>query len=125
MRANTLSRGDSLRYTPGMPCRFGGCCSDVARLSNPTFDSAACGVGTIVNLDGLAQSRTVRDGLELLRHLDHRGARGADENTGDGAGMLLVKPHVLFQESVPELPAFDEYGVGQLFLLALRRCAQR
>ncbi|MDZ7750112.1 MAG: hypothetical protein U5S82_00260 [Gammaproteobacteria bacterium] len=48
--------------------------------------------------------------------MDHRGTRGAEENTGDGAGMLLQKPHRFFREMVPGLGECDGYGVGQAFM---------
>ncbi len=79
---------------------------------------ASCGVGLIVDLRGRRSRGLVEDALVLLENLEHRGARGAEENTGDGAGLLIQKPHEFFRAVVPELRAFgeDEYGVGQLFL---------
>ena len=52
----------------------------------------------------------------FLCNIDHRGARGAEEKTGDGAGMLLQKPHEFFHSEIPTLGDFDSYGVGQLFV---------
>ena len=75
----------------------------------------ACGVGLIVNLGGGASHRVIADGIRILEHLDHRGARGAEEKTGDGAGILIRKPHEFFKEQLPVLEAFDGYGVGQVF----------
>ncbi|MGM0703678.1 MAG: glutamate synthase large subunit [Pseudomonadota bacterium] len=77
---------------------------------------AHCGVGALVSLRGEATHALVADGLRMLRHLDHRGARGAEENTGDGAGLLLQVPHRFFAEEVPDLPAAGAYGVAQCFL---------
>lgn len=74
-----------------------------------------CGVGVLMDLTGKKTHRTVRDALTILQNLDHRGARGAEENTGDGAGILLQKPHEFFQEVVPGLPDFDDYGVAMIF----------
>ena len=76
----------------------------------------ACGVGALVDLNGTKTHRLVEDGLRILCNLDHRGARGAEEKTGDGAGMLLQKPHEFFHAEIPFLGDFDSYGVGQLFL---------
>ena len=90
--------------------------TDWKGLGNPSSDHAACGVGAVVDLTGSVTHRTVDDGLTLLRHLDHRGARGAEEKTGDGAGMLLAKPHGFFAQVVADLPAAPDYAVGQLFL---------
>jgi glutamate synthase domain-containing protein 2/glutamate synthase domain-containing protein 1/glutamate synthase domain-containing protein 3 len=77
---------------------------------------AACGVGVLVDLEGRTSHALVTQGLELLANLDHRGARGAEEKTGDGAGMLLQKPHALFAALIPDLPPPDRYGVAQCFL---------
>jgi len=77
---------------------------------------ANCGVGVLVELDGVPSHSVVEDAFEVLENLDHRGARGAEENTGDGAGMLIQKPHRFFDAEVAGLGEFDDYGVGQLFL---------
>jgi glutamate synthase domain-containing protein 2/glutamate synthase domain-containing protein 1/glutamate synthase domain-containing protein 3 len=88
---------------------------------------AACGVGVLVDLQGRASHALVDQALELLENLDHRGARGAEEKTGDGAGMLLQKPHALFAGLIPDLPPAERYGVAQCFLPreADRRAALR
>ncbi len=85
-------------------------------LFDPTVTHAACGVGAIVDLDRRSSHAIVEDGFRLLKNLGHRGARGADPRTGDGAGMLLQKPHEYFAGEVPGLPHPDQYGVGQFFL---------
>jgi glutamate synthase (NADPH/NADH) large chain len=79
-------------------------------------DRSNCGVGVLMDLSGERSHDLVEDGFELLENLDHRGARGAEENTGDGAGMLIQKPHELFADEVPDLGPPDTYGVGQVFL---------
>jgi glutamate synthase domain-containing protein 2/glutamate synthase domain-containing protein 1/glutamate synthase domain-containing protein 3 len=76
----------------------------------------ACGVGALVDLNGTRTHQLVEDGLRILCNLDHRGARGSEEKTGDGAGMLLQKPHEFFHSEIPSLGDFDSYGVGQLFV---------
>ncbi|SDJ59912.1 glutamate synthase large subunit [Billgrantia gudaonensis] len=80
------------------------------------YGHAHCGVGALVSLRGAASHGLVADALRMLRHLDHRGARGAEENTGDGAGLLLQVPHRFFADEVPGLPAAGSYGVAQCFL---------
>jgi glutamate synthase (NADPH/NADH) large chain len=85
-------------------------------LVDPADQRSNCGVGVLVNLDGARSHDIVADGFDVLENLDHRGARGAEQNTGDGAGMLLQKPHEFFREEVDGLGGADEYGVGQLFL---------
>jgi glutamate synthase domain-containing protein 2/glutamate synthase domain-containing protein 1/glutamate synthase domain-containing protein 3 len=76
----------------------------------------ACGVGALIDLNGTKTHQLVEDGLRILCNIDHRGARGAEEKTGDGAGMLLQKPHEFFHSEIPTLGDFDSYGVGQLFM---------
>ncbi len=84
-------------------------------LGNPLRDQAACGVGLLVNLAAQPCHRVVEDALVLLSHLDHRGARGAEEGTGDGTGILLQKPHLFFQSVIPDIGDPAEYAVGQVF----------
>src|SRR5258708_4380457 len=85
-------------------------------LLSPGAMRGACGVGVLVDLNANKTHRLVRDGLRILANLDHRGARGAEEKTGDGAGMLLQKPHEFFKALIPALGEFDSYGVGMLFV---------
>ncbi|HEX2236837.1 MAG TPA: glutamate synthase large subunit [Gammaproteobacteria bacterium] len=85
-------------------------------LYRPKATHANCGVGVLVDLQGRKTHRLIEDGFRLLHNLDHRGARGAEEKTGDGAGMLIQKPHAFFAMQIAGLGEFDEYGVGQLFL---------
>ncbi|MFB6162122.1 MAG: glutamate synthase central domain-containing protein, partial [Halococcoides sp.] len=75
-----------------------------------------CGVGVLVDLEGGPSHETIEDALDLLENLDHRGARGADPDTGDGAGILLQTPHDFFASEIDGLPADGDYGVGQVFL---------
>ncbi|MFB6201551.1 MAG: glutamate synthase central domain-containing protein, partial [Halorhabdus sp.] len=86
-------------------------------LTDGSAQRSNCGVGVLMNLDGEREHGIISEGLELLENLDHRGARGAEENTGDGAGILIQKPHAFFSEEVPALGdrEFDDYGVGQVF----------
>jgi len=69
-----------------------------------------------MNLDGEKCHAMIQEGLGVLETLEHRGARGAEENTGDGAGILIQKPHTFFQDEVEGLGGPDAYGVGQFFL---------
>src|SRR6202011_4173008 len=85
-------------------------------LARSDMTRGACGVGGLVDLNGTKTHQLVEDGLRILCNLDHRGARGAEEKTGDGAGMLLQKPHDFFHGEIPTLGDFDSYGVGQLFV---------
>ncbi|WP_263792613.1 glutamate synthase large subunit [Salinibacter sp.] len=82
----------------------------------PRRERSNCGVGVLMDLNGTKSHAMVDEALGLLRRLDHRGARGAEENTGDGAGVLIQKPHAFYQDVVPRLGPADSYGVGQFFL---------
>jgi len=82
----------------------------------PRRERSNCGVGVLMDLDGEKSHATIEEGLGILDRLDHRGARGAESNTGDGAGILIQKPHAFFQDVVSGLGDEDTYGVGQLFL---------
>ncbi len=65
-------------------------------LYDPSFEHDSCGVGFACNIKGEKSNLIVRQGLEILRRLSHRGAVGADPKTGDGAGILLQIPHQFF-----------------------------
>ena len=99
---------------PGLPGKQG--------LYDPWFEHDACGVGFVVDMHGRKSHQTIADGLQILRNLDHRGASGAEINTGDGAGILIQMPHKFFAEvckssaSRITLPAAGQYGVGLIFL---------
>jgi len=70
-----------------------------------------------MDLDGGSSHSVVADGLSLVECMEHRGTTGAEENTGDGAGIMLQIPHAFYAETLPfELPAPGEYAVGSLFL---------
>ncbi len=86
-------------------------------LYDPAFEHDACGVAFVAQLSGAASHDIVAKGLTALENLDHRGATGADEAAGDGAGMLLQVPDRLFRETVEfDLPDAGAYAVGMAFL---------
>ncbi|HEX8918241.1 MAG TPA: glutamate synthase large subunit, partial [Chloroflexota bacterium] len=93
-------------------------------LYDPAFDHAACGLGFIARIDGRASHEIVEQGLEVLRNLAHRGARGSDAETGDGAGILLQLPDAFLRSACRidgiELPPNGGYAVGAVFLSADR-----
>ena len=64
-------------------------------LYNPKYERDACGIGFVVNIKGEKSNQIVKMALESLVCLDHRGARGAEDNTGDGAGVLMQIRSVL------------------------------
>lgn len=82
-------------------------------LADPTDERSNCGVGVVMDLDG-GTGGIVADGLELLSNLEHRGTTGAEEATGDGAGVLLQRPDDFFKDVLDcELP--ESYAVGSFF----------
>ena len=89
-------------------------------LYDPQFEHDACGLGFVVNMKGKKSHQLVSDALKILVNLDHRGACGAEPNTGDGAGILIQVPHEFLAAEAAKLgfklPAAGQYGVGQLFL---------
>ncbi len=86
-------------------------------LYDPRYEHDGCGVALVARLDGTASHETIRRGLTSLSCMEHRGAEGADADTGDGAGILLQLPHRLFREEAGfELPEPGRYAVAVLFL---------
>ncbi|WP_375431733.1 glutamate synthase large subunit [uncultured Friedmanniella sp.] len=86
-------------------------------LYDPTFEHDACGVAFVATLTGIASHTIVRQGLEALRNLDHRGATGSDPLTGDGAGILMQIPDAFLRDEVDfALPEAGTYAVGLAFL---------
>jgi glutamate synthase (NADPH) large chain len=89
-------------------------------LYDPRFEHDACGVGLVVDVEGRKSNQIVRHGVQVLENLAHRGACGCEENTGDGAGILLQIPDVFLRNTTSSLgitlPAPDDYGVGMVFL---------
>ncbi|WP_427017296.1 glutamate synthase large subunit [Pseudarthrobacter sp. P1] len=88
-------------------------------LYNPDAEKDACGLAIIATLRGEPGHDIVASALTALRNLEHRGAVGADEGTGDGAGLLTQVPDEFFRAVVDfELPAAGSYAVGTAFLPA-------
>ncbi|WP_244833614.1 glutamate synthase large subunit [Clostridium sp. BJN0001] len=89
-------------------------------LYNSNLEHDACGIGTIVNIDGKVSHAVLSDCLTILERLKHRGGTGADENTGDGAGILFNIPHRFFKEELLSkgitLPEMQDYAVAMTFM---------
>ncbi len=89
-------------------------------LYDPRHEHDACGIGFVAHIKGRRSHGIVRDALEMLGCLDHRGARGAEPDTGDGAGLLLQIPDRFFRETLDAqdvvLPEPGAYGVGMVYL---------
>ena len=86
-------------------------------LYDPSYEHDACGVAMVARLSGDPCHETVQRAVVALENLEHRGAAGADPNTGDGAGMLLQLPDELLRGVVgDDLPPPGRYGVAVCFL---------
>jgi glutamate synthase (NADPH/NADH) large chain len=88
-------------------------------LYRPEFEHDACGVAFVVDMHGRRSHDIIRKGLASLCHLEHRGASGAESNTGDGAGILIQVPDAFYRSEVGfELPDAGAYATGIAFLPA-------
>ena len=100
------------RNLPGIPAKQG--------LYDPAFEHDSCGIGFVVNIKGKPSHQIVTQALTVLENLDHRGACGCEENTGDGAGILFQVPHAFLQAVCADigiqLPPPGRYGVGMVYL---------
>jgi len=89
-------------------------------LYDPRHEHDACGMGFVADVAGRRSHGIVVKGMQVLRNLEHRGARGCEEDTGDGAGLLAQLPHRFFAKELEALgiepPSPGEYGVGMVFL---------
>ena len=105
----------------GLPAKQG--------LYDPRFEHDACGVGFVVNIKGVQSHEIVEQALTVLQNLDHRGACGCEENTGDGAGILMQIPHAFLKDACAglgfQLPDPGEYGVGMIFSIDHREQRQQ
>lgn len=85
-------------------------------LYNAEYEHDACGVGMVVNIHGNKSHELVDNALRVLENMRHRGAEGADNKTGDGAGILLQIPHeFILLQGIP-VPEKGKYGTGLVFL---------
>lgn len=89
-------------------------------LYDPQFEHDSCGVGFVCNIKGKKSHEIIKHGLKVLHRLSHRGAVGADPNTGDGAGILIQTPHQFLVKECSKieisLPDVGMYGTGLVFL---------
>ncbi|NJN48058.1 MAG: glutamate synthase subunit alpha, partial [Candidatus Competibacteraceae bacterium] len=89
-------------------------------LYDPRYEHDACGIGFVANITNRQSHAIVRQGLEILNNLNHRGAVGADPLAGDGAGIQIQIPDKLLREECATqgitLPAPGHYAVGMVFL---------
>nr|WP_121272821.1 glutamate synthase large subunit [Pedobacter schmidteae] len=89
-------------------------------LYDQRFEHDACGIGFVAHIKGRKSQQIISDAITILENLDHRGAVGAEINTGDGAGIMIQIPHeFLYDECLKigfSLNESGDYGVGMLFL---------
>ena len=98
-----------MAYALGTPTQQG--------LYDPSFEHDACGVAMIATLNRKPTHEIVQAGLEALRNMEHRGASGAEVNSGDGAGILIQIPDRFLRDVVGfELPAAGHYATGIAFI---------
>ena len=88
----------------------------ISGLYNAAYEHDACGVGMVVNIHGNKSHELVDNALRVLENMRHRGAEGADNKTGDGAGIILQIPHeFILLQGIP-VPEKGKYGTGLVFL---------
>ena len=85
-------------------------------LYDSQFEHDSCGIGFVANIKGRKSYDIVKRGLEVLERMTHRGAEGADNKTGDGAGIMIQIPHNFYSEEIASLPPLGDYGTGLVFL---------
>src|SRR3954471_19744363 len=86
-------------------------------LYDPAFEHDACGVAMVVDMHGRRTRDIVEKAITALLNLEHRGAQGAEPQTGDGAGILIQTPDEFLRASVDfELPEKGSYATGIAFL---------
>ena len=89
-------------------------------LYDPANEHDSCGFGFVVDIEGRKSHSIVQQALQVLLNLEHRGAAGAEKNTGDGAGILLQSPDAFLRKEAAklgiELPPPGRYAAGMVFL---------
>ena len=89
-------------------------------LYDPSYEKDSCGVGMVANIKGIPSRQIMEDAYLVNSRMDHRGGCGFEENTGDGAGILVALPHNFFKTISKEigikLPKKGSYYVGNIFL---------
>ena len=108
-----MSASKQARFSEQAPGKIG--------LYDPSFEHDACGVGFVAHIKGHRSHQILLDAKQMLCHMDHRGACGAEPNTGDGAGILTALPHEFLakaarQELGSDLPDPGGFAAGLIFL---------
>ncbi|MDG1120589.1 MAG: glutamate synthase subunit alpha, partial [SAR86 cluster bacterium] len=107
---NKISLNNKYRF--GFPEKSG--------LYDPQFEKDSCGVGLVANIKGIPSREIMDDAFNVNSKMDHRGGCGFEENTGDGAGILMAIPDSFFRQEAEKLgmnlPEAGKYAVGNIFL---------
>ena len=107
---NKISLNNKYRF--GFPEKSG--------LYDPQFEKDSCGVGLVANIKGIPSREIMDDAFSVNSKMDHRGGCGFEENTGDGAGILMAIPDSFFRQEAEKLgmnlPDAGKYAVGNIFL---------
>ena len=85
-------------------------------LYRQEFEHENCGIGFVAHLKGRKSHSIIRQGIDILKNMTHRGAEGADSRTGDGAGIMIQVPRDFFLIQGYALPPSGQFGTGLLFL---------
>ena len=100
------------KYRFGFPKKSG--------LYDPQFEKDSCGVGLVANIKGIPSREIMDDAFHVNSKMDHRGGCGFEENTGDGAGILMAIPDSFYRSEAEKLditlPLKGQYAVGNIFL---------
>ncbi|MDB3880641.1 glutamate synthase large subunit [Gammaproteobacteria bacterium] len=100
------------KYRFGFPKKSG--------LYDPQFEKDSCGVGLVANIKGIPSREIMDDAFHVNSQMDHRGGCGFEENTGDGAGILMAIPDSFYRSEAGKLditlPSKGQYAVGNIFL---------
>ncbi|MFI3315777.1 MAG: glutamate synthase subunit alpha, partial [Rikenellaceae bacterium] len=85
-------------------------------LYDPAYEHDACGVGLLMDIQGKKSHKIIDDGLKVLENMIHRGAEGADPDSGDGAGIMIQVPHEFILLQGIAVPEKGTYGTGLIFV---------
>lgn len=96
-------------------------------LYNPAFEHDACGIGSIINIDGKKEYQLIQDALDMLENMEHRGGTGSDAQTGDGAGILLQIDadfiDIVSKQAGITIDSTKPVGIGMVFFPKMTKVA--
>lgn len=114
-----MKQGQFKRNAAGQPEHRG--------LYHPEYEHDSCGIGFVATLDGVPLHTQVKNGIQILINLEHRGAVGGDKSTGDGAGLLIQVPDAFLRKMCTQIsfPNAGKYAVGMVFLPKNKSLSER